>query len=552
MGNRLEEILTRGENKKAEFKRYLEEKDLKPDRASKLQTQLRYISNFEPGLFLIGIEDIRGKKWELFPLNAEQYKVSKRILKKLCEPVDLELIAEEKIAVAGGLVGVFQVGSKPLLEVQEELTINIMGRVNAGKSTITGVLLTGKPDDGNGLVRASLLIHPQEIRRGQTSDLHISFLGLDKDGNRLNAIQQLDLQDQERIITDAARLVIFFDAPGHQEFSRTMVRSVLGAEAQYAIFLLPANTEAKLIRSEEEQSGLSRLDTITREQLVLVSQRGIPFFLAINKIDKATPEDMQLVEELVKTTVKEIGKVPFFVEKDADIEIVLKELPHNVIVPIFEVSCTTLAGIDRLFKLLKVLPVITSAAKHDAPAIAYLDKIYRGIRGTNLVVSGTVLEGIFKPGQRVTIFPVEGAKNLFADGRINSIEVFKKGVERVKAGEVFGFDLHKVPREFIRRGQVIVDRDFQLAPVWTFEASVVITFHSVRIKVGYSPVCQCHTISQTVVFEEIGDKEYLALGDVATVRLRFAQHPEFVRPGDKFILREGNLRGFGTVQKILS
>ena len=552
MVGRLEEILIRGENKKAEFKRYLEEKDLKPDRASKLQTQLRYISNFEPGLFVIGVEDIRGQKWELYPLNEEQYRLSKKILKQLCANVDLEIIAEEKVAVQGGLVGVFQVGPKPLLEVQEEITINIMGRVNAGKSTITGVLLTGKPDDGNGLIRASLLVHPQEIRRGQTSDLHISFLGLDRNGNRLNAIQQLDLKDQERIITEAARLLIFFDAPGHQEFSRTMVRSVLGAEAQYAILLIPASTEAKLIRSEEQESGLSRLDTITREQLVLVSQRGIPFFLVINKIDKATPEDLQLVEELVKTTIKEIGKVPFFVEKESDLEIVLKELTHNMIVPIFEVSCTTLAGIDLLFKLLKMLPINTSAVKHDAPAIAYIDKIYRGIRGTNLVVSGTVLEGIFKPGQRVTVFPVEGVKNLRAEGRINTIEVFKKGVERVKAGEVFGFDLHKVPREFIRRGQVIVDRDFSLAPVWIFEANVVITYHSVRIKIGYSPVCQCHTISQSVVFEDIGGKEYLALGDVATVRLRFIQHPEFIRPGDKFILREGNLRGFGTVQKIIS
>ncbi|HMF32151.1 MAG TPA: GTP-binding protein [Candidatus Lokiarchaeia archaeon] len=550
MVTRLDDILARGENKKAEFKRYLEEKDLKPDRMAKIQTQLRYISNFEPALFVIGVEDIRGERWEIFPLSEDQYKTSKRVLKEICRPIDLELIEEEKIAVDGGLVGVFQVGSKPLTEVQEEVTINIMGRVNAGKSTMTGVLLTGKPDDGNGLIRASLLIHPQEIRRGQTSDLHISFLGLDRDGNRLNAVQQVDLHDQVRVITEAARLLIFYDAPGHQEFSRTMVRSVLGAEAQYALLLIPANTEAKLIRTEEAESGLVRLDSITREQMVLVSQRGIPFFLAINKIDKAEACDLQLVEEVLKTTLKEIGRVPFFVESDSDIEILLRELPHNVVAPIFEVSCTTLAGIDRLFRLLQLLPVTTSFAKNDAPAIAYIDKIYRGIRGTNIVVSGTVLEGIFKPGQKINVFPVEGEKNSTAEGRIDSIEVFKKRVERVKAGEVFGFDLHKVPKDSIRRGQVVVDRDFPIEPAWTFDANVVITYHSVRIKTGYSPVMQCHTISQAVVFQDMGDKDYLALGDIALVRLRFAQHPEFLRPGDKFILREGNMRGFGTVQSV--
>lgn len=542
---RLEKILRDGENKRTEFKRFLKEKDLKGDRKTKLQTQLRYISNIEPGIFGIGIEDIRDEKWEVFPLDETQYKTSKRVLKDLCDPLDLVIAEEEKIPVDAGFVGIFKIGTKPLQEVQEELIINIMGRVNAGKSTLIGVLLSGEADDGSGHARAALLIHPQEVRRGQTADLHIEFLGLDEDNERILATSNLDFHHRERVITEAKRLLIFYDAPGHQEYSKTMLRSVLGAQAHYGILLVPARDEVKLIRGEETTSGIVRLDPISREQLILISQQAVPFFLVLNKKDQTTPEDMRFLRSIVKATLKEIGRVPFFVREPSDIDIILRELPHNVVVPIFEVSCVTKEGVDLLFETLTKVPLPQAQAKYDAPAIAYIDKIYRGIRGTNVVLTGSVMEGIFKPGQKVKIFPLPGGRS--ATGRLNSIEVFKKRVERVKAGEVFGFDVHRVPKDQIRRGQVIVDLDFQLQPVREFRAEIVVTYHSVRIKEGYSPVCQIHTISQAVTLTRIHDKEFLALGDIATVDFRFLSKPEFVRVGDKIILREGNMRGFGTI-----
>ncbi|MHA1730295.1 MAG: GTP-binding protein [Promethearchaeota archaeon] len=549
---RLKRLVENGENKRTEFKRFLKEKDLKPDRRQKLQTQLRYISNVGPagGTFAIGIEDIRGEMWELYPLSGEEYKVSKSVLKKLCDPIDLEIVEEEKVEVEGGFVGVFKVGPKPLQEVQEEITINVLGRVNAGKSTLIGVLLSGNPDDGSGLARARMLVHPQELRRGQTADLHITFLGLDEGGKRISPELGPDFRHQERVITEAARLLIFYDAPGHQEYSRTMLRSVLGGHAQYGLFLVPVRDEVKLVKAEEQRSGLVRLDPISREQLILVSQANVPFFVVLNKVDRADREELTFLRGILKTTLKEIGKVPFLVKDEKDVSIAMQELSHHVIVPILEVSCVTMKGVDLLFEFLRRIPVTTDLVKYDVPAIAYIDKIYRGIRGTNLVTTGTVLEGLFKPGQKVKVFPSDTGGAF--EGRLDSIEVFHKRVERVKAGEVYGFDIHKVPKEKVRRGQVIVDYDFPLTPVREFEAKIVVTYHSVRIKKGYTPVLQAHTINQAVTFEGIEGKDFLSLGDVANVRLRFLKHPEFLRVGDKVILREGNMRGFGTVTRVFT
>ncbi|GAB4311312.1 MAG: GTP-binding protein [Promethearchaeota archaeon] len=542
------DLLAKGENARTEFKRFLAPKDLKPDRRAKLQAQLRLICNFESGTFVVGVEDLRGERWEVFPLTEEQYKTSRNVLKALCEPIDLVIEEEEKICVDGGFVGVFKVGPKPVAEVRSELIVNLVGRVNSGKSTLVGVLTTGEPDDGSGLARASMLVHPQEVRRGQTADLHLAFLGLDKEGNRMRPEADPDFRHGERVITDAARLLIFYDAPGHQEYSRTMLRSVLGGHGQYAFLLVPVFDEYKLVKAEETRTGLTRLDPITREQLILISQAQIPFVVVLNKVDKTSSEELHFVRGLVKKTLRQIKKVPYPVRDAEDLQVVLREMCHGALVPVVEASCVTLQGVDLLFELLRRAPVTTEPAKFDVPALAYIDKVYRGIKGTNVVVTGTVTEGLFKPGQAVKLFPVNSGRSV--TGRLQSIEVFHRSVERVKAGEVFGFDLHNVPKEKVRRGQVVADVDFPLEAVREFEAKIVVTYHSVLIRKGYSPVCQVHTVNQAVQVVHIEEKPFLSLGDVATVRLRFIKRPEFVRVGDKIFLREGNLRGFGTVTRV--
>jgi elongation factor 1-alpha len=244
-----------------------------------------------------------------------------------------------------------------------------------------------------------------------------------------------------------------------------------------------------------------------------------------------------------------MGRVPLLIKNGADLEIACREISRNILVPIFEVSAVTGDGVEELRKTLSLLPSMISDEVLLKPALAYIDKIYRGIRGTNIVVTGSVRQGIFKPGQKVKVGP--DSQGRFLEGRIATVEVFKSRVERVKAGDTFGFDIKRVDASTVRRGQVISDVDADLKTSRVFEADIIVTKHPTRIAEGYSPVLQCNTIHQTVVFDQIYGKKYLVVGDAAKVRLKFTRQPEYLIVGDRIVTREASTRTIGAITKII-
>jgi len=545
----IEQLLAIGETSRAEFKRILAEKDLKKDRKEKLITQIKYITSEGPGYFVVGIEDINDEKWEIYGLTKKQLEVSERILKELCNEADVRIIETEIIKTEKGYVGKYVLERIPLDEIKETIGINVVGRVNSGKSTLIGIFVKGMLDDGRGTARSFLLKHPQEIKKGQTADLHQAFIGFDKKLRPITFHNPLDREEIARILDESTRIVIFHDAPGHSEYAKTMIRSVLGQDAQYGMVLIPAKDEYKLIISEKMRTGVFRLDDITREHLILLSTQELPFLVVISKIDLAGPEELRKVREVVRETLKTIGKIPLWIRTSKDVEIVLREISHRVIVPIYEISGVTGEGLPLLRETIARLPSRISNELLTKPALAYIDKVYRGIAGTNVVVTGTVVQGVFKPGQTVIVGPDDNGE--FHQARVASIEVFKNRVERVKAGDAFGIDLKRVDPEIVRRGQVIADLDCPVNAVRIFEANIIVTKHPTRITVGYSPVLHAHTVCQTVVFDKIFGKDYLTVGDFARVRLKFKFRPEMLKVGDKIVTREANTRTIGRIVKII-
>ncbi|MGQ4910716.1 MAG: GTP-binding protein [Candidatus Thorarchaeota archaeon] len=548
----IQRILKSGENRSTEFKRKLTRTDLKKERRERLVTRIRYMTCENPfeGLFLIGIEDIGGKEWRVQGISEEGLKTAEAVLRELCADAEVEIVEEEQVETSKGLVGIYLLKRLAAPEVKETCSINVAGRVNSGKSSLIGALVTGEPDNGRGKARSFLLTHPQEITRGQTADIHLAFMGFDEKGNKIHSQNVLSKEESARILDQSVRIVTFFDAPGHKEYSKTMIRSILGADAQYGLVLVPGPEEVNLIRQEEETSGIPRLDDITREHLILMSNREAPFMVAISKIDRTEPGDLDLILGVLRKSLKDIGKIPVTVREMDEIEPILREIENRVIVPIFLTSAVDTSSLELMTRLFRDLPLNTSGENITKPAKAYVDKVYRGVKGTNVVVTGTVRSGVFKKGQTVFVGP--DSTNRFLEGRIFSIEMFKTRIGSVRAGDLFGFDIKDVDRHAVRRGQVIVDPDVEQESCRSFEANIVVTRHPTRISVGYSPVLQCHTIQQTVVLKKIYDADYLSVGDFARVRLEFVQYPEAVGVGDKIVLREANTRAIGTIVEILS
>ena len=544
-------ILKVGENRNTEFKRKLTRTDLKTDRKQKLITRIRYLTCENPfeGVFLIGIEDIGGKAWKIHGISESSLKTSEKVLTELCEEASVEIVEEERVETPQGMVGIYLLKRLADEEIKETCSINVAGRVNSGKSSLIGALVTGKPDNGSGSARSFLLIHPQEITRGQTADIHLAFMGFDEEGNTIYTDNPLSKEESARVLDQSVKVITFFDAPGHKEYSKTMIRSILGADAQYGLVLIPGPEEANLIRQEEKNFGIPRLDEITREHMILMSSQGAPFIVLISKTDKTSPEDLELVMDVVRNSLKEVGRIPVSVRSAEEIPPVVRELGNDVIVPLIQTSALDPGSLELITQLLRSLP---SNSKHSAltdPARAYIDKVYRGIKGTNVVVTGTVKSGVFKKGQTLRVGPDTG--NQFLEGRLFSIEMFKKRINTVRAGDLYGFDIKDVDKHLVRRGQMIIDPDEEIDSCKAFEANIIVTRHPTKISVGYAPVLQCHTIQQTVILKKIYDAEFLSVGDFARVRLEFMSSPEAVTIDDKIVLREANTRAIGTIVKII-
>ena len=93
--------------------------------------------------------------------------------------------------------------------------------------------------------------------------------------------------------------------------------------------------------------------------------------------------------------------------------------------------------------------------------------------------------------------------------------------------------------------------DADTKAVRAFDATIIVTRHPTRIRPGYEPVFHSSTIQQPIIFEEIYDKEYLVVGDVARVRMMFKKGPEMLRVGDRVVTREANTRCIGTVTTLV-
>lgn len=66
-----------------------------------------------------------------------------------------------------------------------EIRVAVVGNVDAGKSTLLGVLTHGELDNGRGHARQKLFRHKHEMESGRTSSVGNDILGFDSEGRFL-------------------------------------------------------------------------------------------------------------------------------------------------------------------------------------------------------------------------------------------------------------------------------------------------------------------------------------------------------------------------------
>ncbi len=121
-------------------------------------------------------------------------------------------------------------------------------------------------------------------------------------------------------------------------------------------------------------------------------------------------------------------------------------------------------------------------------------------------------------------------------------------VDEARAGRIVGIALKGVNEADLERGMVLLPRDAEPTAIREFEAEVMVLNHPTRIGEGYEPVVHVETVSEAAaVFPEEG---HLLPGDTGVARVRFKFRPYHVEAGQRFVFREGQSKGVGTITEV--
>jgi len=508
-------------------------------RMESLAAQLRHrvLSGDGEATYVIGVDD----DGAIAGISPDAFSESMDVLSLLAEEADAHIedvetwgienqhaTESETTAAAGeGLVGIATLRDGPMLEADDEhVVVGTAGHVDHGKSTLVGSLVTGDRDDGQGGTRSFLDVQPHEVERGLSADLSYAVYGFDDDGPvRMDNPHRKT--DRAAVVQEADRLVSFVDTVGHEPWLHTTIRGLVGQKLDYGLLAVAAD------------DGPTKT---TREHLGILLATELPTLVAITKTDIVSEERVAEVESEVEAMLREVGETPLPVDRHG-VDAAIEEI--GTVVPILRTSPVTGAGIDDLDTLFEALPKRDNDA--DAPFRMYIDRSY-AVTGVGAVASGTVNAGTVEAGDELLLGPMPDGS--FREVTVRSIEMHYHRVDKAKAGRIVGIALKGVEEAEIERGMALVPRDSQPNPVREFEAEVVVLNHPTRIGDGYEPVVHLETLSEAAQF--FPEDGRLLPGDNGRTTVRFKFRPYLIEEGQRFVFREGQSKGVGTVRSTTS
>ena len=527
----LEAALDRGEEEggNVEFKERLSrEVHLADGRLESLAAQLRHriLSGDGTAMYVIGVTDDCG----IAGISADAFSESMDVLSVLAEEAGAHIEDVETWGVGTeaerGRVGVATLNEGSMLNVDDDhIVVGTAGHVDHGKSTLVGSLVTGTADDGQGQTRGFLDVQPHEVERGLSADLSYAVYGF-TNTETVHMDNPHRKSDRARVVEESDRLVSFVDTVGHEPWLRTTIRGLVGQRLDYGLLVVAAD------------DGPTKT---TREHLGILLAMELPTVVAITKVDMVDTERVAEVERAVERLLRDVGRTPFLIERHG-VAAAVSELSDSV-VPILRTSAVTMTGLDDLDSMFESLPKTTNHDRDDFRM--YVDRTY-SVTGVGAVASGTVESGSVEAGDELQLGPMPDGS--FRDVEVRSIEMHYHRVDRAEAGRIVGIALKGVDEEEIERGMALLPAENDPTAVRSFEAEIMVLNHPTRIRDGYEPVVHLQTASEAVIFHP--DDGQLLPGDTGIATVEFKFRPYLVEEGQRFVFREGQSKGVGTVTDV--
>jgi GTPase len=414
-----------------------------------------------------------------------------------------------------------------------ETRIAVVGNVDAGKSTMLGVLVKGNLDDGRGKARVNLFRHKHEIESGRTSSVGMEIMGFDTHGDIVASNVPGRKLTWGEIGTRSAKVISFTDLAGHERYLRTTVFGLLSSSPNYCLLMVAAN------------NGLIGM---SKEHLGIALALNVPVMVVITKIDICPPQILEQTITQLTRILKSPGarKIPIFIKNREETVNTATQFISQRICPIFQVSNVTGECLDLVRTFLNILP---HHGHYDsqAPFEFHINDTF-SVPFVGTVVSGVVKSGIIHAGDSVLIGP--DSLGQFQTTNIRSIERKRIPVPVCSAGQSASFALKRIRRKEVRKGMVVLPKLDTPPKVYReFVAEVLILSHATTIRPKYQAMLHVGPVSQTCAIIDI-DREFIRTGDRATVAFRFVQRPEYLAVGDRILFREGRTKGLGIVKSL--
>lgn len=384
---------------------------------------------------------------------------------------------------------------------KDHVNIGTIGHIDHGKTTLTAAICTFLAKQGKAEKKdyASIDSAPEEKARGITiNTAHVEY--------------ETDKRHYAHV-----------DCPGHADYVKNMIT---GAAQMDGGILVVAATDGPMPQ--------------TREHILLARQVGVPKLVVfLNKCDMMADTEMQ---DLVEMEVRELLSSYGF---DGDNTPVIRGSALKGL----EGDPTWEAKLQELMDAVDSY-IPTPTRENDKPfLLAVEDSMTISGRGT--VVTGRVERGTLKLNDEVEIVGIKPTKKCVVTG----MEMFKKTLDEVRAGDNAGILLRGINREEIIRGQVLA-KPGSITPHIKFSAQIYCLKkeeggrHTPFFK-GYRPQFYFRTTDVTGSIELKDGVEMITPGDNTEIVVELI-YPIAVEEGSKFSIREGGRTvGAGTVTKII-
>lgn len=339
----------------------------------------------------------------------------------------------------------------------EEIRISVMGSVDAGKSSLVGVLTQGELDNGRGRARLQMFRHYHEIKSGRTSCISHELLGFDEMGNVIN-YKHNEMMTAEEISELSTKLISFMDLAGHRRYMRTTIQAVSGYSPHYTALIIASGN----------------LNQMTIENLQIIKAFKIPYFVILTKIDLVSPESGTLKQLIQLLNDIDKHKTPVLIGSMNDFRLLDDE--HKKFIPIFCVSNVTGGGLDLVQKYLFMLtPNINENEQkklEKEPLEFHIDEIFR-VQGIGTILGGLLVKGTMCESMKVKCGP--GPHGEFFSGVVKSIHRNKfpcKSIKPNQSASVCFSTSDDLPLLF-RSGMVLVEDDDEASACVWFQVSFI-------------------------------------------------------------------------------